>query len=147
MFAQHKIRFDGIYTAGIVLSFVLIPVGECQTESKQNEEPAPPDAIEEIVVYGTKSLGHLSDQMHRAEDKVFDLFNSFNIDDEFKIHCRRVARIGTHIKHRVCKPNYLMDIIANETAASLGGPPFVYPYALIRRKDEILQARMEALLL
>jgi hypothetical protein len=85
--------------------------------------------------------------MHRAEDTVFDLINSFNNDDEFKIHCRRVARLGTHIKHRVCKPNYLMDIIANETAASLGGPSFVYPYALIRRKDEILQAKMEALLL
>jgi len=85
--------------------------------------------------------------MHRASVKAFDLFNSFNDDDEFNVHCRRVARIGTHIKKRVCKPNYVADLVAKETAASLGGPPFAYPYALVRRKDEILQAKMEALLM
>jgi hypothetical protein len=147
MFAQPKIRLGGVCTTGIVLLFALTPAGVCQTVSKQKEEPALPDAIEEIVVYGHKSLGRLSDQMHRAEVKVFDLFNSFNNDDEFNVHCRRVAPLGTRIKKRVCKPNYVMDLIANETAASFGGPPFVYPYALIRRKDEILQAKMEALLL
>ena len=61
--------------------------------------------------------------MHRASVKAFDLFNSFNDDDEFNVHCRRVARIGTHIKKRVCKPNYVADLVAKETAASLGGRP------------------------
>ena len=147
MFAQPKIRLGGVCTAGIVLLFVLTPVGVCQTVSNQKEEPALPDAIEEIVVYGNKSLGQLRDQMHRAEIKVFDLFNSFNNDDEFNVHCRRVARIGTRIKNRVCKPNYVADLVAKETAAFWGGPPFVYPSALIRRKDEMLQAKMEALLM
>ena len=150
MFAQPKIQLGGAWTTGIVLLFVLTPVGVCQTVSNQKEEPALPDAseeIEEIVVFGTKSLGQFRDQMHRAEVKVFDLFNSFNDDDEFNIHCRRIAPTGTRIKKRVCKPNYVLDLIANETAASWGGLPFVYPSALIRRKDEILQAKMEALLM
>jgi hypothetical protein len=147
MFAQPRIRFGGVCATGIVLLFALTPAGVCQTVSKQKEEPAPTDAIEEIVVYGNKSLGHLSDQMHRAEVKVFDLFNSFNDDDEFNVHCRRVAPLGTRIKKRVCKPNNVMDLIASETAASFGGPPFVYPSALVRRKDKILQAKMEALLM
>ena len=150
MFAQPKARLVGVCTTAIVSLFVLTLVGVCQTVSDQKEEPALPDAseeIEEIVVYGSKSLGNLRNQMHRAEVKVFDLYNSFNDDDEYNIHCRKVARIGTHIKKRVCKPNYVLDLVAKETAAFWGGMPFVYPSALIRRKDEILQAKMEALLL
>ena len=153
MFAQPKIRFGGVCATGIVLLFVLTPVGLCQTVSNQKQEPALPDAIEEneeieeIVVYGSKSLGHLRDQMHRAEVKVFDLFNSFNDEEEFNIHCRRVAPIGTRIKKRVCRPNYVGDLVARETAAFWGGMPFVYPSALVRRKGEILQAKMEALLM
>ena len=150
MFAQPNIRLGGVCTTGIVLLFVLTPVGVCQTVSNQKEEPALLDAseeIEEIVVYGSKTLGNLRDQMHRAEVKVFDLYNSFNDDDEYNIHCRRVAPIGTRIKKRVCKPNYVLDLVAKETGAFWGGLPFVYPSALIRRKDEILQAKMEALLM
>jgi hypothetical protein len=153
MFAQLEIRLGGICTTGIVLLFALTPVGECQTVSNQKEEPALPDAIEEndeieeIVVYGSKSLGQLRDQIRRAEVKVFDLFNSFNNDDEFDIHCRKVAPTGSRIKKRVCSPNYVADLVAKETAAFWGGMPFVYPSALVRRKGEILQAKMEALLM
>ena len=141
MFRQS---FHRVHVTSAMLLLVLSPAGMCQTPPDQEAEPASSDAIEEIIVYGYESLGQLRVDMYKAEVKVFDLFNAFNSDNEFDIHCRQESRTGTRIKKRVCKPNYIDEIIENETgSALLSGIPYKYPIARIRRKDTLLQAELD----
>lgn len=144
MFRQ---RCHRVLVTGATLLLALSPAGMCQTPPDQKAEPAASDTIEEIIVYGYKSLGRLRVDMYKAEVKVFDLFNAFNSDNEFDIHCRQESRTGTRIKKRVCKPNYIDEIIEQETgSALLSGNRYNYPVARIRRNDTLLQAEMEKVL-
>jgi len=109
--------------------------------------PEPAETIEEIVVYGDKSLVQLRIEMYKAEDAFFDLFNSLNSDDEFDIRCRKDARTGSHIKNRVCEANYYRDLVGEATRESLIiGGPYIHPSAKIRQKEELLHKEVEALL-
>jgi TonB family protein len=57
-------------------------------------------------------------EVQAAREKVFGLFNSLNIDDEFDIVCRNLPRTGTRIPQRVCRPNF------SGTATSEAGQEF-----------------------
>ena len=147
MSLQRNFRVGGVSTTAVVLLLALVPVGMCQTASVQKEEPAPSDTIDEITVYGDKSLRKLHRELYKAEDAVIDLFNSLNSDDEFDIHCYKEAPTGSHIKKRVCKTNYFRDLIGAETRQSLlTEMPYIHPVAKIKQKDELLRKEMEALM-
>ncbi len=136
--------FRRVHVTGATLLLALSPAGLCQTPPDSKAEPASSDTIEEIIVYGYKSLGRLRIDMYKAEVKFFDLFNAFNSDNEFDIHCRQESRTGTRIKKRVCKPNYMDEIIEHETQSALrSGIRYRYPVALIRRKDTLLQTELD----
>jgi hypothetical protein len=55
------------------------------------------EKIDEITVLGTRSMRTLRLEVQAARERVYDLFNSLNSDDEFDIHCRNVPRTGTRI--------------------------------------------------
>ncbi len=40
------------------------------------------------------------------ENRFYDLYNQLNKDDEFDVHCRKEARLGTRIASRICKIAY-----------------------------------------
>ena len=145
MFLRRYFRFGTVRVTGAILLLALTPVGMCQTPPGQVAEPASSDTLEEIIVYGSKSLNQLRLERYRAEEKVFVLFNSLNSDDEYDIHCYKEAPIGSRIKRRVCKPNYVKELTAKATAGMLGGLPHDNPAARIRRKDKLLLEEMEAL--
>jgi hypothetical protein len=75
--------------------------------------------MDEIQVLGTRSLRTLRLEMQAARERVYDLFNSLNSDDDFDIHCRNVPRTGTRIPQRVCRPRY------TDNATSDAGQEFV----------------------
>jgi hypothetical protein len=97
MSLQRNFRVGGVSTTAAVLLFALAPLGTCMSAPAQQVEPEPAETIEEIVVYGNKSLVQLRLELYKAEDAVFDLFNSLNSDDEFDVHCYKEAPIGSHI--------------------------------------------------
>ena len=148
MSLQRNFRIGGVLSTGVVLLFALAPVGMCQSSSVQEVEPEPSDTIEEIIVYGNRSLNQLRLELYRAEDIAFDLFNSLNSDDEYDIHCYKEAPTGSHIKRRVCKANYEKELTADATRRwLLGGQSrtYLHPTAKIRRKDKLMLEEMEAL--
>jgi hypothetical protein len=146
MSLQRNFRVGGVSTTAVVLLFALAPLSMCRIAAAQEGEPEPTETIEEIVVYGNKSLARLHLELYKAEDAVFDLFNSLNSDDEFDIHCYKEAPTGSHIKKRVCKTNYVRDLIGEATRkALLIGGPYIHPVAKIKQKDELLRKEMEAL--
>ena len=136
----------------LLLLFAMPAYGASQNASDQEAEQDRTDTIDEIIVYGDKSLVRLRQELYRAEEIVFDLFNSLNSDDEYDIHCYYEAPIGSHIKRRVCKANYLKELTAEATRQSLlfgqagAGRPHLDPLLRIRKKDKLLQEEMERLI-
>jgi hypothetical protein len=87
----------------IVLAFSSAGLG--QTTDATVAEP-PPEEMEEIVVYGDKSLLVLKGEIKRASDLVFESFNALNDEDEFDIQCSSRTPTGSNISSRSCRPNY-----------------------------------------
>ena len=134
MFLKRTSRNGRIFAITLAMTVVTIPVGLCQTNSMQEDESASSETIEEIVVYGEKSLIHLRHEVQRAEDRVFDVFNTLNSDDEYDIHCYREAPTGSHIHRRVCRANFVSKATAEEARALLLGLPIPIASATIQKK-------------
>jgi hypothetical protein len=146
MSLQHVLRVTKILTTAAALLFAVTSVSRCQTASAQEVEPAPSDKIEEIIVYGDKSLRRLRNDVYKAEKKAIVMFNSLNSDDEFDIHCTREAPTGSHIKRRVCRANFVGKATAREARGFMLGQPYIPAWAEIKKKDELLRKEMEALI-
>ncbi len=77
-----------------------------EAEPASARSGASAEQIDEIVVLGTRSLRSLRLEVQSARERVYDLFNSLNSDDDFNIQCYNAPRIGTRIPQRVCRPQY-----------------------------------------
>lgn len=67
--------------------------------------------VEEIQVVEKRSLSQLRREITKAEDRQFDLFNSYVDDREFEIICRRMKTTRNHVKSRVCQPRFMLTRI------------------------------------
>lgn len=72
-------------------------------------EPAPARERlpEEITVTGQKLFSTLQAQIRDAEDRMYGLFNELNPDDIYDIHCIWEAPLGTRIRKRECRPEFV----------------------------------------
>jgi hypothetical protein len=123
------------------LLFLLLPLsGECQSDAVQTEESS--EAIEEIVVRGNKSLVNLKLEVYEAEEVLYGLFNSLNVDDDFDIHCYMEASTGSHIKQRICRTQKIGKLISEETQKMARGEPYIYPAAEIKEMNERMLVEM-----
>jgi hypothetical protein len=66
-------------------------------------EPAP----EEIEITGQRQRYMLERQVQAAEDEVYALYNQLNTDDLYDIHCRWEKPLGTNMRYRLCRPEFL----------------------------------------
>ena len=141
-FLQRGFKINVVVTTGVVLLLVLPVSGVCQSEPVLAEETS--GTIEEVIVLGSKSLVKLRHEMYRAEEALYDLFNSFNTDDDFYIRCYKEAPTGSKIKRRVCRPKFVGELIAEETQMMIREDSylFVYPAARIKKMNERLLADM-----
>ena len=64
------------------------------------------DASDEIIVRGKRSLFRLRIETEAARERVWQVFNDINSDDDFDISCVDARRTGTHVASRACRPNY-----------------------------------------
>ena len=145
MFLQSISRICRFCATVVTLMLALVPVGFCQTTSNQEDGQVSSETVEEIIVYGDKSLTQFRLELHRAEDKVYSLFNALNSDDEYDVHCFREAPTGSHIKRRICRANFVSKATSAEARALLRGQPAPSAWAAIQQKNKLLQEKMEAL--
>ncbi len=112
------------------------------------ESVAAPDAIDEIVVMGGRSLTLLRHEVTQAEDVFYDRYNFLNEDDRYDMICKDETPIGTRIPVRVCKTRVIRDAERQATQdgmifgpANIGSTP-VIPSA--NKHNEILQKKLRA---
>jgi hypothetical protein len=104
MFLQRAFKINVLETMGVVSLLVLPVSGVCQSALVQVEESS--ESIEEVVVLGSNPLFKLRLEMYRAEDALYNLYNSLNTNDEFDMSCYKEASIGSQIRRRVCRTNF-----------------------------------------
>lgn len=78
-------------------------------------KPETRETIEEIVITGEKSAFQLRQEVWRAEQKAYEVFNEYNDERRFEIHCSMQAPTGSRFERQVCKPNF--EIEANRLHA------------------------------
>jgi hypothetical protein len=140
MFLLHVIKTNVVITTRVVLLLVLPLSGLCQPVPVQTEKPS--ETIEEVIVRGSKSLIDLRHEMYRAEEALYDLFNSLNTDDDFDIRCYEEVPTGSKIPQRVCKTNWFRNQHAAETQKMMRGEPYMYPVFRNKKMDERLNELM-----
>ena len=155
MFFRRSIGVVGNCAAGIVLMLTLVPVGTCQTTPEQESEPASSDTLEEIIVYGDKSLIQLRREFYRAEADFFAVFNTLNSNDEFDIRCEYVTNLGSRRRYHFCQPKFARKAETRATQdmlVSAGINGYLLYEAYLNRnglitKDELLWQEMSVLVL
>lgn len=157
MFDLQSIRDVEHCTAGVLLILAFVPVGLCQTTVEQESVQASSDAMEEVIVYGDKSLVILRKEFYRAQETFFDVFNWLNSNDEFDIDCSYVVNLGSRRRHHLCQPKFARKAEVNAThdmlesgavraGTALPQYEFNIDRAKMRTKDDLLWEEMSTLL-
>jgi hypothetical protein len=79
-------------------------------------------------------------EVYVAENKLFDMFNELNEDDQYDVTCIFEVPIGANIRRRVCRANYLSALKAQARlmAADLAENP-----EFLKRSVEYADAQKE----
>ena len=88
-----------------VLTLPMAAVGQDEQASTvlaSNEE-----TIENIVVFGQKSLADLRRDVFRAEEDFYSVYNELNDDKEYDVRCFYETPTGTHLKNHVCRAKFV----------------------------------------
>ena len=165
MILKRNFNFSRFSVLGIMLLLLLAAIIMGQTVLADDVEQRPPismeeitseaseqessESIEEIVVYGDKSIGVLRREVYKAEENFFDLFNSLNQDFEYDVNCYYEVPSFTHIRHHVCRANFVVEATSVQyVEIRTRGPryPTVPPDLVIAKKKKIFRQKMEELI-
>lgn len=139
MMFQRTFKYTLVTAAGLALSGLPLPAGSQALPAPATE---PPQMMEEVIVLGERSLADLKLEVDRAEDELYELFNSLTTDDDLEIRCTREAPVGSHIKQRVCQTKRHRELIGQASRDMMMGQPYVYPAAEIRHTAKRLLTHM-----
>ena len=134
------------------LAFVLLgsmKVGISQITTADENKLASSETVEEIIVYGDKSLIQLRHELYEAEEEFFKLFNEVNSNDDFDVVCDYEVFLGSRRKHHLCIPRFAKRIEADaivHAGLTSGEWMDTWDRARVKRKDEQLWAEMRTLL-
>ena len=115
-----------------------LPVAAQDAETSNYDD----EEIEEIVVYGDRTLVQLRFDIYRAEEDFYELFNTLNSDDEFDVHCGKRIKVGSHIRRWACISNFAKAIYAESTWNYRLGYVDTYAEAQITMKTKALRKEM-----
>jgi hypothetical protein len=84
--------------------------------------PPPPvlEELDEAKVRATK-LWQMRQNLISAEERFYALYNELNKDDDYDVHCKVEAPLGTRLKSRICRIAFYEEAQADEAQALLGG--------------------------
>lgn len=148
MSVQRNLWTSWVFTAGVLMVGAFPSVSLCQPASDQGVEEIPTKPIEEIVVYGEKSLPNLRREVYRKEENFFAVFSSLNDDDEYDISCFYEVPSFTHIRRHVCRANFVINATSAQAAIwRTEGPryPVIPAQTVIMQKKRRLGVKMEKL--
>ena len=95
----------------------IAPLTLAQPAGAEEEAAAHSETIDEIVVYGDKSLTQLRREMHKASEAFFDAYNDISSDVDFDIFCDYETRLGVRRRTDVCRPRVALQAEARESSA------------------------------
>lgn len=94
----------------------LLMLALCLPAFALSQQDAPAAEIpEEIVVVGERRLTDLRIEMLQLEKAAYDVFNQFNDERRFDIHCFMHSPTGTRFEMQTCEPEF--EIQAKRTHA------------------------------
>jgi hypothetical protein len=105
-------------------------------------EVVPDEAVEEITVYGEKTVPVIKAQIMRADRKLYGLWNEMNDEREFDVYCRLEGVYASRRKERICLPAFEHGVLEeswNDLSTWTGAGR---PEAEIRKKREIMRNKM-----
>ena len=115
-----KTRLFIAYFAGmLVLALANSPTASGQETAEESPELPAEESIEEITVYGEKSIIQLRKEFEVAQVQLFDVFNELNSTDEFDIECEYVRRTNSRRTDQLCTPKFAMRPAAHGGAGIL----------------------------
>jgi len=100
---RTKLRNTAQFSANYVLVLSIALATSCQAVLAQEKSE---EVIEEVVVYGERSLSNLRSDLFAAQEDFFDVFNSLNSSDEFDIDCEFMTPLGERRRYHVCAPKF-----------------------------------------
>ena len=97
----------------ILALFVLCSAEAWATDSPAEENVAA--AMEEVEVRGQKSRQQLERAVVEARLDFWEIYNSLNTDNDYRIVCEKVAVTGSRFKKRRCVPQYFLTAMSEMT--------------------------------
>lgn len=111
-------------------------------ESAGAASVVPEGPVEEITVYGEKTVPAIKAQIMRADRKMYGLWNEMNTDREFDVHCRLEGVYASRRKERICLPAFEHGILEESWDDLSSWTGAGRPEAEIREKREIMKRKM-----
>jgi hypothetical protein len=108
--------FTGLACASVLAVFHIAYAPSADADETESDGQ---ETIEEIIVYGEKSLSQLRRDLHLASEAFFDVYNALNSDDDFDILCDYETKLGERRRNHVCRPRFALKAEARETSAYL----------------------------
>jgi translation initiation factor 2 beta subunit (eIF-2beta)/eIF-5 len=79
-------------------------------------------ALDAVEVTGRmEKLRVMREEAIKIEDKFYDEYNKLNTDKQYSVTCTREAPLGTRLKYRVCRPEFVTDATSDEARSFLDG--------------------------
>lgn len=83
-----------------------------------------PLELDKLTVTGQRSPLSIRRELFRTQDRIFEMFNDLNTDDDYDMVCVHEARIGSQIKYQNCKPRKLWSAESFAWADWIDGEPY-----------------------
>ena len=86
-----------------------------------SKEKADTVEVPEVIIKGHKEkLSQLEAEVIKAQDAFYDAFNRANTVKEYETRCDMEMPVGSHIRRRVCNPEFVHRATQDEAMAALG---------------------------
>lgn len=92
-----------VYYSIIILSSTLV---SAQDSSATDDTKLETNLPYEVIVRGDVTRASLRRLIVEVEEDFWDKFNELNIDNDYDVRCYKFKRTGSHLKARICEPNF-----------------------------------------
>lgn len=115
---------------------------QAQTPDTVQEEPT-----EEVSVEAHKlKMSRLRQEINRAVDNFYDVFNKVNTTPAYETHCSDERRTTSYTVHHVCTPKFVNDANDDETQGFFDGYATIPAANLIYLRGRGYKKRLEELI-
>lgn len=149
---MFQIRGRCWYSAALAVMVACLPettalaLGQAENEATDILENG--EVIEEIIVFGEKSMPQLKQEIFRTQENFFAVFSALNDDDEYDVRCFMETGTGTRIRRHVCRARFVTDAYSRAAARFVGGVPgpFQDPELVVTMKSKRFEEKMTNLI-